>query len=271
VTGSFCAAIFQLSSPSSDGRQLAESEIHVTSGSAPRLHVMAAICAMTHRTVDLSCAGSAATLAGARDRGSSLAAGLRHRARGQGNCKIPTSQSPRLSVRGRGSVAVRSSIDDIPDEIPPELIPDTLKDLVLNDDGDLVDTKTGKVLNEFGATRFDVAVRAMRGEYDPIGTSTEHEEGQILDTLTQFPTEYTFQVSGRKELIGQDKALDDLCDIIGHVCGCEISRENQVEIKERGSSGKFLSVWVTCTVFSVFMVNEVLRQVKEDERVMMAC
>jgi hypothetical protein len=30
-------------------------------------------------------------------------------------------------------------------------------------------------------------------------------------------------------------------------------------------------VWVTCTVFSVFMVNEVLRQVKEDERVMMAC
>ena len=161
---------------------------------------------------------------------------------------------------------MRSSIDDIPDEIPAELIPDTLKDLVLNDDGDLVDTKTGKVLNEFGATRFDVAVRAMRGEYDPIGTSTEHEEGQILDTLTQFPTEYTFQVSGRKELIGQDSALDDLCDIIGHVCGCEISRENQVEIKERGSSGKFLSVWVTCTVFSVFMVNEVLRQVKEDER-----
>jgi hypothetical protein len=77
-------------------------------------------------------------------------------------------------------VAVRSSIDDIPDEIPAELIPDTLKDLVLNDDGDLVDTKTGKVLNEFGATRFDVAVRAMRGEYDPIGTSTEHEEGSDI-------------------------------------------------------------------------------------------
>ena len=124
---------------------------------------MAAICAMTHRTVDLSCAGSAATLAGARDRGSSLAAGLRQRARGRGNWgEIPTSQSPRLSVRGRGSVAVRSSIDDIPDEIPPELIPDTLKDLVLNDDGDLVDTKTGKVLNEFGATRFDVAVQIGR-------------------------------------------------------------------------------------------------------------
>jgi len=30
-----------------------------------------------------------------------------------------------------------------------------------------VDTKTGKVINEFGATRFDVAVRALRGELDP--------------------------------------------------------------------------------------------------------
>lgn len=29
------------------------------------------------------------------------------------------------------------------------------------------DTRTGKVVNEFGATRFDVAVRAMRGEFDP--------------------------------------------------------------------------------------------------------
>ena len=36
--------------------------------------------------------------------------------------------------------------------------------LKLDNNGDLVDTKTGKALNDFGATRFDVAVRAMRGE-----------------------------------------------------------------------------------------------------------
>ena len=94
-------------------------------------------------------------------------------------------------------MAVRSSIDDIPDEIPEELIPDALKGLVLNEDGDLVDTKTGKVLNEFGATRFDVAVRAMRGEYDPIGASTEHEEGQIMDTLT-FPRITPSRSAGRR-------------------------------------------------------------------------
>ena len=28
-------------------------------------------------------------------------------------------------------------------------------------------------------------------------------------------------------------------------------------------------MWVTCRVYSAFMVNETLRQVKEDERVMM--
>jgi hypothetical protein len=38
---------------------------------------------------------------------------------------------------------------------------------VISEEGDLVDTKTGKVINEFGATRFDVAVRALRGELDP--------------------------------------------------------------------------------------------------------
>ena len=40
-------------------------------------------------------------------------------------------------------------------------------DLYIDDRGNLVDTKSGKVINDFGATRFDVAVRALRGELDP--------------------------------------------------------------------------------------------------------
>ena len=90
-------------------------------------------------------------------------------------------------------------------------VPEWAKDLALDENGDLIDTKTGKALNEFGATRFDVAVRAMRGEYDPPGVSTEKEEGQILDTLTQFPSKYTFQASGRAA------DLDD--DGVAHVAG----------------------------------------------------
>lgn len=40
-------------------------------------------------------------------------------------------------------------------------------DLSISEDGFLIDNKTGKVINEFGATRFDVAVRAMRDELSP--------------------------------------------------------------------------------------------------------
>lgn len=39
--------------------------------------------------------------------------------------------------------------------------------LSINDQGLLIDEKSGKVINEFGATRFDVAVTAMRGMLDP--------------------------------------------------------------------------------------------------------
>jgi hypothetical protein len=46
-------------------------------------------------------------------------------------------------------------------------LPEALRGLQISKEGDLVDTKTGKVINEFGATRFDVAVRALRGELDP--------------------------------------------------------------------------------------------------------
>eukprot|EP00955_Chlamydomonas_euryale_P033417 347701-Chlamydomonas_euryale.AAC.13 len=60
---------------------------------------------------------------------------------------------------GRQDAAGRAAGDDE--------LPEALKDLQLTDDGILIDEKTGKQINEFGATRWDVAVRAMRGELDP--------------------------------------------------------------------------------------------------------
>lgn len=146
---------------------------------------------------------------------------------------------------------------------------EALKGLVLNEKGDLIDRKTGKALNDFGATRFDVAVRAMRGEYDPIGASTENEEGQIYETLTQFPSDYTFQAAGKSVNLKED-TIDDIKQRIGHICGCEILPA-QVEVKQRGSSGKFISVWITCTVHSSEMVQEVLSELGADDRVMMIC
>ena len=38
---------------------------------------------------------------------------------------------------------------------------------ISKDGQDLVDSKTGHIINAFGASRFDVAVHALRGDFDP--------------------------------------------------------------------------------------------------------
>ena len=176
------------------------------------------------------------------------------------------------SVRARHARgSLRTVLRAVPDgdstaSAPDDDTPEWAKDLAIDENGDLIDTKTGKALNEFGATRFDVAVRAMRGEYDPPGVSTEMEQGQIYDTLTQFPTSYTFQASGKTSQLDED-GVAHVAGLIMEVCGCG-AEETKIEIKPRGSGGKFVSLWVTCTVHSATMVSEALAAVKADARVM---
>jgi len=38
--------------------------------------------------------------------------------------------------------------------------------LRINDAGDLVDDRTGEVINAMGVTRFDLATKAIRGDFD---------------------------------------------------------------------------------------------------------
>jgi len=180
---------------------------------------------------------------------------------------VPAHRLRRRPGAPRGEVRRASAGEDGTPETSSESgvdVPEWAKDLALDENGDLIDTKTGKALNEFGATRFDVAVRAMRGEYDPPGVSTEKEEGQILDTLTQFPSKYTFQASGRVGDLDDD-GIAHVAGLLMEVCDCPVA-ETKIEIKPRGK--KFVSLWVTCTVHSGEMVTEALRVAKADARVM---
>ena len=64
-------------------------------------------------------------------------------------------QHAQLPTRRRPAAATGGGSDGGSSELPPEL-----QDLCISEDGQyLIDNKTGKVVNEFGATRFDVAVR----------------------------------------------------------------------------------------------------------------
>jgi len=75
----------------------------------------------------------------------------------------------------------------------------------VNEAGDLVDATTGKAINEFGATRFDVAVRALRGELSPEAWAEDHERapGAIMERLMQFPCDYVFQARGAAAAVGE--------------------------------------------------------------------
>eukprot|EP00854_Cymbomonas_tetramitiformis_P017117 gene17117-20352_t len=141
-------------------------------------------------------------------------------------------------------------------------------DLELNEDGDLVDTSTGKVLNEFGATRFDVAVRAMRGEMGPPPgvESTEKQVGQMAESLIRFPAPYVFQVVGKP---GEDKEgfIKDMVQCIERVCKVTLC-ENDYTVKERGKGGKFVSLGITATVSGAETIAQAFEEVAKDSRVL---
>ena len=60
-----------------------------------------------------------------------------------------------------------------------------------------------------------------------------------------------------------------MSQIVLEVCGSTVE-DADVKIKPRGSGGKFLSLWVTCTVHSAADVSAALAALKADKRVMTA-
>ena len=84
------------------------------------------------------------------------------------------------------------------------------------------------MINEAGATRFDVAVRAMRGELDPAPgvANTERASGLLLDSLVQWPATYEFQFvlradgSSTEALTEEMRALVARCVLGGGPLPC---------------------------------------------------
>ncbi|KAG1670757.1 hypothetical protein FOA52_013984 [Chlamydomonas sp. UWO 241] len=151
--------------------------------------------------------------------------------------------------------------------------PEAQKGLRLNEDGDLIDTKTGRVINDFGATRWDVAVRALRGEIDaPPEENNERASGVILQSLFKFPTDYMFQIVGQPGLrpgCTNGAFVGDMVTAVAGVCGVDVPLPpGGVEATER-MGGKYVSVRVTCSVRSPELVARVYESLAGDERIRM--
>ncbi|KAK9816968.1 hypothetical protein WJX72_007598 [[Myrmecia] bisecta] len=147
-------------------------------------------------------------------------------------------------------------------------LPPALQGLSLNDEGLLVDEKTGKVINEYGATRFDVAVRAIRGEFDPPSNieNTERNDGVILSSLISFPADYTFHVVARSAEVPANFA-EELSATIARVCQTDPS-SYKVSVKDR-LNGKFVSVQIEARVPSADQVKQTYVELGRQHKVVM--
>jgi hypothetical protein len=146
-----------------------------------------------------------------------------------------------------------------------------------NDDyTELLDVKTGKPLDDFEemrkkqqeATRFDIAVRAMRGEFTKAKGKTEGEVyGEIMDTLTNYPVVYTFQASAK---VSEEHDVLRLRRQIKETVETRCKREAiEVEIKPRGK--KFHSFWVKISVSDSCEVSECIDLLKNLHEVVTCC
>lgn len=184
--------------------------------------------------------------------------------------RVPRVRTSARRPSPRARALEREENDDDDDEAVSSSSVDTpewARDLVVNEAGDLIVESTGLPLNEFGATRFDLYVRALRGEYDVKHETTERDAGEIFESIQQFPTKYTFQIVCLKEH-ADDEAFVRSCvaTVVGEG-GSALAAE--VTIKERGHTGKWAAVWVSAFVFSAREVNERIAALKEDGRVRM--
>ena len=146
-----------------------------------------------------------------------------------------------------------------------------------NDDyTELLDVKTGKPLDDFEelqrkqqkASRFDIAVRAMRGEFTKARGKTEGEVyGEIMDTLTRYPIVYTFQASAKvSEAHDVLRVRQQIKETVETRCQREAI---EVEIKPRGK--KFHSFWVKISVSDSREVSECIDLLKDLDDVVTCC
>jgi hypothetical protein len=145
--------------------------------------------------------------------------------------------------------------------------------LKINENGLLIDEKTGEVINEYGATRFDLKLAALNGQFQPPPNipDTERSTGLILDSLMHWPNSYDFQFvlkTTPKEgettrLRSPAEILDEMRVLVGKVCSTEID-VSVCSVKER-KGGKYVSLTIPAMVNGPEIIQRVFDTLETDE------
>ena len=139
-------------------------------------------------------------------------------------------------------------------------------------DGELVDEK-GRALNALGATRFDVAVQAMRGAFptpqDAAASNERGPPGQIMDALVRYPVDWHFQTIAA--VAGDDARAAfaaKLVEVVRTHCGAESVADDGVSTAAKGT--KWVSVRIKARVGSSALMLQTTLALKQDPRVKMS-
>ncbi len=143
-----------------------------------------------------------------------------------------------------------------------------MQGLRLNEHGQLVDER-GKALNDLGATRFDLAVQALRGVFPSAegAASNERQDGAFMDALCKYPAEWLFQVVGIAAAGAERDVLAEHCASTVRACCGEGA---VLAVTQAAKGPKYVSVRVRALVRSSAEMNTVIETLLKDSRVKMA-
>lgn len=158
-----------------------------------------------------------------------------------------------VSLRRHLSDASDGTIEDVDDDEQPIIAPSTVR----IDDG-------GSNLTD----RFKYKVNALMGVFDPAnGVDDERQDGNILNAMLQFPTEFSFSAVGRTN--GDNLLVETYAQQVKEIVTALAGEEDnfQCQITPRGKS--FTRVSIKVRVDSAAVINSIYHELDKMEMTVM--
>jgi putative lipoic acid-binding regulatory protein len=158
-----------------------------------------------------------------------------------------------VSLRRHLSDASDGTIENVDDDEQPIIAPSTVR----IDDG-------GSNLTD----RFKYKVNALMGVFDPAnGVDDERQDGNILNAMLQFPTEFSFSAVGRTN--GDDLLVETYAQQVKEIVTALAGEEDnfQCQITPRGKS--FTRVSIKVRVDSAAVINSIYHELDKMEMTVM--
>lgn len=116
--------------------------------------------------------------------------------------------------------------------------------------------------------RFKHKVHALMGDYDPkFGEDNERQDGNILDAMLHFPTQFSFTAVGRTN--GEDSLKEDYVEQVKKIVTSMSGDEDKFQCKIAPRGKSFTRVSIQVTVESAAVINSIYDELGKVEMTVM--